>query len=100
MERTEFARDLREEFFYARHGRFAEEFEVLKAAAPEPRSEAAYTAATRDLIAATAEAAVAPPEDLYATKLGLNVLALADHALQWLFTLGSARPDDGKGSRE
>ena len=91
VERTDFARDLREEFFYARHGLFAEEFEALKSAAPEPWSETAYRAATRELIAATAAAAVRLPEDLWVRKLGLNVLALADHALQLLFTLGSAR---------
>ena len=95
--RTDFARDVRETFFYRHNDEVREEFEALKASAPEPRTEREFAGATRDLIAAVCMAAARCPERQYDLELGINVLALANHALQSLFPIGSGGSAAGAG---
>ena len=95
--RTDFARDVRETRFYQVKHEFQEEFEALKASAPEPRTEREFAGATRDLIDAVCMAAARCPKRQHDLDLGINVLALANHALESLFPMGSGASAVGTG---
>ena len=92
--RTDFARNVRDTSIYGRNCGFSKDFEELKAAAEEPRDKPSFVSATRDLIDAACLAAARCPEFGYDLQPTVNVLALAEHALQSMFPMGSAESDD------
>ena len=98
--RTDFSRDLRETALYRRDDVFREEFESLRASAPEPREKKAFESATRDLIGAVCMAAARCSDSNYGRRPGVNVLALATHALRLLFSIGSGRRADSSHANE